>query len=191
MVQIERVPEGRIRQGDIIRGVEMVEYAEENNGIIEVSKILFPYVVVMTQDCDLEQDFGNRQKNNMLAMEEKNHDKFLMSIIVVPMYNYEHMLLGEHLSELEMKMQKIDRNKTPDKILKRNDNPRYHYIEFPNDAGMVPQVIDFKHYCTCNLKYLNPHKEKNYICSILPLYRESISQRFANYLSRIGLPAAN
>jgi hypothetical protein len=35
---------------------------------------------------------------------------------------------------------------------------------------------------------LQEHKEKHYICTVSELFREKISQRFANYLSRIGLP---
>jgi hypothetical protein len=46
----------RVAQGAVYRDIEHVEYVQEQNGIITVSKIIFPFGVVLTQDCDLEQD---------------------------------------------------------------------------------------------------------------------------------------
>ena len=43
----------RISQGDVFRDVECIEYVVEKKGIIEVSKIVFPLIIVLTQDCDL------------------------------------------------------------------------------------------------------------------------------------------
>ena len=79
--------EDRIYQGDIFRDIEYIEYALEKNGAFEISKIVFPVVIVLTQDCDLKQDFNNRTNNN------DNHDKHLISVIVAPLYNIEHVYL--------------------------------------------------------------------------------------------------
>lgn len=46
----------RLSQGDLIKDVEFIEYAIEKKGDIEVSKINFPLIIVLTQDCDLNQD---------------------------------------------------------------------------------------------------------------------------------------
>lgn len=170
----------RISQGDIYRDVEYIEYAIENEGSIEISKIVFPFAVVLSQDCDLNQD-------HFLS---DNDDKRLISVMVAPMYNYEHFIKGEHLSELGLKMQQIKKGKTPDKYIKNNTDQRYHYIEFAENIPIVNSVIDFKHYFTVNTAYLKLHREKSFICKISPLYRERLSQRFANFLSRIGLPGS-
>ncbi len=90
-----------------------------------------------------------------------------------------------------MTMAEITKNKTPGKTLRKNQTPRYHYLEFPSNVPIVSSVIDFKHYFTVNVEYLKKHKKKNFICQVGPLYREDISQRFASYLSRIGLPDTN
>lgn len=168
----------RICQGDVYRRVEYVEYAFESGDSVEISKIVFPFAVVLSQDCDLNQDY----------FVKGDDDKKLISVIVVPMYNYEHFICGQHLSELNMCMQVIKKGRTPDDYLRKNINPRYHYIEFPNEVPIVNSVIDFKHYFTVNGNYLNKHRESNFVCQISPLYRELLSQRFAGYLSRIGLP---
>lgn len=104
--------------------------------------------------------------------------------------NVEHVYNGEHLEYLGRKMRMIERKskKTENKYLKQNQIPRYHYLEFPDDVNIVPSVIDFKHYFTVNILYLMEIKDTNFVCKVGKLYRERISQRFANFLARIGLP---
>lgn len=184
MVKIKTGKKSRVCQGDIVRDVEYIEYFSEKNGNIEVSKIIFPLSIILTQDCDLSQDYKFRwSKKNT-----PNEDKWLMSVIVAPIYNLEHVFSGEHLSELDMTMAQISRNKTPGKNLKNNETPRYHYLEFPKRLSLPPSIIDFKHYYSVNVAYLKKHKIGNFVCQISDLYREDISHRFASYLSRIGLP---
>jgi hypothetical protein len=174
----------RIAQGDIYKDVEFIEYAIEKAGVIEISKIIFPFVIVLTQDCDLNQDYKVRWSRNTISTQ----DKKIISVIVAPLYNVEHVYKGEHLSELGMTMADINKERTPGKNLRQNKMPRYHYLDFPADIQIVSSVIDFKHYFTVNVEYLKRHKKANFICQIGPLYREAVSQRFSSYLSRIGLP---
>lgn len=175
----------RVCQGDILRNVEYIEKAEEIDGIITISKIVFPYIVVLTQDCDLLQDYNNREYS-----EKHNQDKFLMSVIVAPVYNIEHVYSGTHLSELGLTMRTINRKstKTENQILRQNKNPRYHFLQLQGENQMVDSVIDFKHYFSVNVSTIKEHKRDHYIGMIPQLYRELLSQRFANFLCRIGLP---
>jgi len=189
MIKIDRKFENRVCQGDLIADVEFIEYAEMRSGEIEISKIIFPVVIVLTQDCDLEQDFNNRLKNKEKG--GSNQDKYLISTLVAPVYNVEQFYDGDHLSELGLKMQTISKKakKTDNKFLRHNQNPRYHYLEFPDDFPLPNSVIDFKHYFTTNLEYLKRIKPDNFIGKVSELYRESISHRFAAFLARIGLPS--
>lgn len=180
MTKVKTSKKSRIYQGDIYSNTEFIESALEIEGVIEISKIAFPFVIVLTQDCDLDQDYMVRWSRT----EVSNQDKKLLSVIVAPLYNVEHFHKGEHLSELNMEMAKIRGN-----TLKQNKNPRYHYIEFPKKTPIVPSIIDFKHYFTVNVEYLKHHKKENFVCQISTLYREDISQRFSSFLSRIGLPS--
>lgn len=227
--------EERICQGDILKNVEYLEKIEEydDNGFL-LSKIIFPYVIVLSQDCDLHQDFNDKRefkfidssiKKNFSEMfkdsaektkilqkileqkeflsqeklknlnfseeeikfilyhKERNRDKHLLSIILAPLYNAEHVYTGEHLIDLDMKRTKVDKKK-----ISNNYDPRYHFLEFPSHASLVPSVIDFKHYFSVDINYITSIKKNHYICKVAPLYREQISHRFAYYLSRIGLP---
>jgi hypothetical protein len=156
--EIQTTKESRLRQGDILRDVFWLERVSEISGVIEVSRIIFPLAIVLTQDCDLEQDHRFRREA------KATQDKWLMSVLMAPVYNVEHVYLGEHLSELDIKM------------------------EFADDVPAPPSVIDFKHYFSAAITYLTEHKPTAFVCSVAPLFREDIAQRFASYLARVGLP---
>lgn len=177
--------ENRVCQGDIISNVEFIEYAIEKSGQIEISKIVFPYVYVLTQDCDLEQEYSNRTN-----LSSTNQDKHLISVIVAPLYNIEQVYDGVHLEDIGLKMQTISRkvDKSDNKILRQNNNPRFHFLEFSNEVSIPNSVIDFKHYFTVNNNILLERKKSSFACKVSELYRENISHRFSSFLSRIGLP---
>lgn len=172
-----------MRQGDIYRDIEFIEYAIEKRGIIEISRIYFPFVIVLTQDCDLEQEYAQRWARKRNSADQ---DKWLISILVAPLYNAEHMFQGSHLSDLGLNMQKF--NSDQRSKIKSNQTARYHYLEFPKNVNLVPMVIDFKQYFSVNSNYLKINKKTKFACSVSPIYREDVSLRFANFLARIGLP---
>ena len=108
-VKVNKARRKRISQGDIFRNVDCIEYVAQKRGILEVSKITFPLVVVLTQDCDLVQDA--RYRNNNADRVPQDQDKKLFSVLVAPMYNAEQVFAGQHLSELERRMTQINRKR--------------------------------------------------------------------------------
>ncbi len=185
MIKVRTGKQARVCQGDIFKDVEMIEYAVEKAGVIEISKIQFPIVIVLTQDCDLAQDYMFRWSR----ANTKTQDKWLISVLVAPLYNAEHLFRGEHLSELDMKMMDLENgSKTHRQKIRSNQDQRFHYVEFPDQIPIVPSVIDFKHYFSVNGNYLKGLKKSHFVCRVSELYREDISQRFASFLARIGLP---
>lgn len=176
-----------INQCDIFRNLEFIEYVKELDNTIEVSKIVFPLSIVLTQACDLQQDYNARKRN--AEGNSASQDKFLISVIVAPIYNFEEFRQGTHLEQLGLSMEpKGRREKSLCSNIIKNENKRYHYLNFSLDVELVESVIDFKHYFTVNANLLNQLYDTNYVCSIDSLYRELILQRFSNFLSRIGLP---
>lgn len=184
MVKVDKLPLPRLAQGDILRDVEHVEYVVVNDGVIEFSKIVFPLAIVLTQDCDLQQDHTFRSPEE----KKQTQDKYLLSVLLAPLYNLEQVYQGEHLADLGLKMATIKKGGTQGNNLKHNETPRYHYLEFPPEIPLVPSAVDFKHYFSCNVEYLKNHKQEKFVCQLADLFRESVSQRFSNFLSRIGLP---
>lgn len=184
MVKIKRAQSDRLTQGDILRDVEHVEYVAIEDSVVTLSKIVFPLSIVLTQDCDLQQDHSFRSPE----ANKPNQDKYLMSVLLAPLYNAEHVFTGSHLSDLGLIMSPIQKNRTPGANLMNNETPRYHYLDFPADTPIAPSVIDFKHYFSCNVEYLKIHKKEHFVCQLDELFRESVSLRYSNFLSRIGLP---
>jgi hypothetical protein len=188
-----------IHQGDVLQNVEYIEYAHIVDGEIEISKIIFPMVIVLTQDCDATQDYDNRveyQERIKSGSKEYDNNQYLLSLIVAPIYNLEDVRHGKHLSDLEVR---VDGQLTEEKMkctgvssseLKTNKLQRYHYFKINIDGKKPEYIIDFKHYFTINVDMAILHKnnKSNYMFQIEKLYRASINQRFSSYLSRVGLP---
>ncbi|HUI20811.1 MAG TPA: hypothetical protein VLZ74_07175 [Methylocella sp.] len=176
----------RISQGDIFSEIDCIEYVAERRGVLEVSKLVFPFVVVLTQDCDLEQDARYRIRQEK---PQSSDDKKLFSALVAPLYNAEHVYQGQHLADLGLTMTVMNKAKTEGKTLRQNERPRYHYLSFPESVPIPPSIVDFKHYFSVNAAYLAKLRQKHFVCRLSELYREDLSQRFAAYLARIGLPS--
>ena len=183
LTDVEVSSELRICQGDIFEKIRYIEKVVKTDEEINVIESEFPLVIVLTQDCDLAQDYTNRIEVS------NNKDKKLISAIVAPLYNYEQFTKGDHLlDEKNIKMRKLD-SSTEKGFIKNNQLPRYHYLEFPLEAGFIPSVIDFKHYFCVDIELLTESKSEKCQYKIKAMHRELISQRFANFLSRIGLPS--
>jgi hypothetical protein len=196
---------GRIRQGDIIRNVRFHESFHYEDGLLDLSFIDFPHVLVLTQDCDLEQEFSlkNPEANCVPSSPDRNHeifvDKALISVLVAPLYNYDQFFDGDHMadcfkhiypSSYQVKTRPIPRDKTPGKDIRQNVNPRFHFLSLYDQSIIRDSIIDFKHYFSVSLRELKVLRKTNYICTISQLYREKVSHRFVSYLSRIGLPVS-
>jgi hypothetical protein len=170
-----------ISQGDIYQKFSYVRWAEPIEGNIDVDKVEIPFFIVLTQSCDLEWDFEDRNKS-----EEEKRDKYIQSILVCPAYIADLVKSGKHLVRLGLIMENYNSERW--KIIKKNKNERYHFLEKNERFGLPDLVIDFKQYYTIPTYRLYKLYKGHFVGSLKPLYRESLSHRFAFYLSRIGLP---
>lgn len=171
----------RLCQGDILRDVTLLEPTTDENGELDVAERTLPYVVVLTQDCDLEQDDSARKEKP-----KRNDDKFLQSVLLCPAYQSLKVRAGTHLEELKMTMQSF--HSANWSLLKQNNMHRYHFLPEEPEFQLTELVLDFKQYFTSPREFFCARYKKNYVTTLGPLFRELLSQRFANYLSRIGLP---
>jgi hypothetical protein len=170
---------------------------EEDEKRLVMETITLPYLIVLSQDCDLESDFNKREvmKKDFLNDKSKKqcYNKFLDSILICPAFPAEDLREGLHLKGMERIVERIN-SKEWDKV-KKNDNYRYHYLDeetIKKDRKkevIIPQLaVDFKKYYTIPRNYLYFYKKTNYKASLNELIREDISNRFAYFQSRIGLP---
>ena len=148
-------------------------------------------MIVLSQDCDLNQDYNARNESkcidgNLDKLQSLNN-KFLPSVLLCPAYPADQLREGIHLQFLNLPMSKISKpGKTPWKKICQNETPRYHYLNRYEPFEIPDLVLDFKRYYTVSREYLYDIYNEVYLASLGGLYREDLSQRFANYLSRIG-----
>src|SRR5574344_1462118 len=140
---------GRIFQGDIFQNIDMVEnYYEENEELV-LKKINFPYVICLTQDCDLLSDYRDKtEKPN------ENRNCKLLQIIIAPLFNFEKFKSGEHWGKIFDACSPIKPNKSNGQAIMKNETPRYHYLEFAEYSHLPPMIADFKHFFTISTEYL-------------------------------------
>jgi hypothetical protein len=171
----------RICQGDIFSGIEIIENVTVSGSKLSIDKLYFPYVICLNQECDLESDYkieGDPCKNARL-----------LHIAIAPAFNFEEFLIGTHWDSIFIHSQPVKRKDTKIDLITDNEIPRYHYLNFP-DTDMPELIVDFKHFFTIsrNQLYLNIERR---LCSLEDLFKEKLSQRFSNFISRIGLPEHN
>lgn len=172
----------RICQGDILRDIDVIDsYSKDASGALIYDELTLPYIVVMTQDCDLDNDFKNRSQTN-----PDKHDKYLRTVLVCPAYIAAEFKEGTHLEDLKLKMERYESKRY--KQIKEQNNARYHFLDSDLNLQVPELVIDFKHYYAIPRDTLFRMYQDHYLVTLNQLFREFLSQRFSNYLSRIGLP---
>lgn len=167
----------RFYQGDILKDLTFV--VGDAGRETEKDIVGLEYAVILSQDCDVEHDFKSRKTDG-------NNDKYLRSLLICPAFNIEKFSQGVHFgSDWQMT---IFPKKPLDRLKKNNEYKRYHYLpEFIE--YLVPElVLDFKHFFTLPRDFLYSKRKRVYLASLSELFREELSQRFSNYLSRVGLP---
>lgn len=192
----------KIYQGDIFRDVNLIiEYSNDGN-----KEFLMPYIIILSQDCDLNEDYNSYneylvmndeldlleiefdESTKKVSKEVKSmYDKLIPSVLVCPAFPAEQLRNGIHLKNFNnFAMQYLNSNMWS--RVTSNQDVRYHYLDGCIDFQIPELVVDFKRYYTVPTSYLYSIFKKSYVGSLNELYRERFSQRFVNYLSRIGLP---
>lgn len=168
----------RVSQGDIFQDIEITENIHTDKSIVRVRKIVFPFVVCLNQECDLESDF--RDNGKLFC------DNNLLHIAIAPAFIFEQFLSGTHWGKIFSNNSPQKRSDTAVRKITDNEIPRYHYLKFP-DSEMPELIIDFKHFFTIDRNQLYAQID-NRLCSLEQLFKEKINQRFSYFISRIGLP---
>jgi hypothetical protein len=173
----------RVCQGDIVKDFAFFQIRQDEHEKA-VEELRFPYLVVLTQDCDLEQ---YHKKVTIADKERISFNQFLPSILVTPAFPAEILRDGNHFVELfDVKQDRINSQRW--KIITQNKDERYHYLHGFQPLQVPDLLIDFKVYFTITPDDLYCSYKSWYLATVNELFREHLSQRFCNYLNRIGLP---
>src|SRR5262249_54267715 len=141
-----------------------------------------PYAIILTQDCDLEQDFHARKTDTKPANR-------LPSILFCEVATAEELSRPSEGTTEGM-------NSRVWNLVRRNRHERYYFLQKVDPAedavkvGLPELGVDFKRYFTipADEVYSQFLRDARRRCNLCPLYLEHFSTRFAQYLSRIALP---
>ena len=176
-------------QGDVLRDLNYVTAGHYSSSTkkIDLIKINLQYAVIGNQECDLQQYNDKIKKNakGVINTDEKGQkDKYIPNIILFPAYLQEPFRTGDHLSPSGSQPWNSEKWRE----ITKNKNDRFHFIASDVRFQIQDLVIDFKHIYTIKTEYFLESYSGWYLASMNELFREHLSQRFCNYLSRIGLP---
>ena len=131
----------QLRQGEILTNVRLLQVKASTLGTadIEFLSVIHPTTLILTQDCDLEQDFHSRHP------EIKPSDKLLPSVLLCQVFT---------AVELRGDPKKGGKNSEMWKRIAQNKDERYHFLQKiepgcdrVND-GLPELAVDFKKYFT-------------------------------------------
>jgi hypothetical protein len=176
--------DGALRQGEILSDVVQITlnvsdgYPGENDEH-PIDRVVYPFVVVASQDCDLDWDYRNR------VGEDKKADKELPSILLLEAFPAQAV------------RDRKDVNRNVWNFVNTNKHERYHFLEkLPaeidlQDQGLPELTLDFKRYFSLPSDEMyaqllaGPAKRR---CRLSSPYLEHLSARVAYYQSRVALP---
>ena len=170
-----------LRQGEIISDLVQTRLALASvGGDPLVDFFQHPFAILMTQDCDVEQDFVVRQKGEV-------NDKILPGLLFCEVATAEE-LFGRVAGTKKV----WERLNIP-----LNKNERFHFFGAvapdcdARQIGLPELAIDFKRYFTVPTEEVYRRVELGEAkrrCILNSPYLEHLSSRFAYYMSRVALP---
>ena len=184
MVAYEMSPgQGPLRQGEILSNVVEVRFVLESlkpDTDPLLHEIVHPYVVVLTQDCDLDWDYKSRCSTD--APPPAN--KLVPNVLLCPAMMAEDLRVEQGMNAAIWRR------------ASSNADERFHFLpSVPGDLdghsiGIPSLVIDFKRVLTVPTDelYYRLEVEAQRRCFLVPPFLHSLSTRFTYFAGRVGLP---
>jgi len=170
----------RLRQGEILAGLIQVKQQLNSIGTTDfrVDLITHPFAIILTQDCELAQDFKLRSENGEAPA------------------LLENILFAETVTTLELKG-KLPPGKDIWKRVIQNKDERYQCIEevpaaFDQTSQGIPSLgCDFKRYFSVPTAEVYARIKLGQVVRrsrLITPYTEHLIQRFSFFQVRIPLP---
>lgn len=179
-----------LRQGEILTGV--VQYKPKIDSIttpesnsIPFEKVIHPYAIVVSQDCDLDWDYGAR--NN--TREDKSKSSKLLNSILLCEVDTARSIRDDKNRHI---------NSTEWNYINTNRHERYHFFQeiIPEldleQSGLPELTLDFKRIFGIDAENLY-YQVKNGITKrrsiLFSPYLEHFSTRYHFFHQRVALPS--
>ncbi|MBI2842218.1 MAG: hypothetical protein HYX78_02335 [Armatimonadetes bacterium] len=174
---------GQLRQGEIIVGLYEYEYESlagtqtdpgTENPVQQITIVEHPRVIIVSQDCDLEQDYAGRQG-------QASSDKLLQHVLMCDMYEKDEIRGRSALNSALFRR------------VNQNQDERYHRFDnapVGNSDRSLPELyVDFKRILSLptgfvyDLLYRN---EAQRVALVPGLYLHDFVHRLYSFLGRVA-----
>jgi hypothetical protein len=175
-----------LRQGEILTGLIQVKpvasESSPNLDQIQFKRIVHPYAIIVTQNCDLDWDYSARQNRD-------KPNKLLNSILFCEVHTAQ-----EIRSNKTVQLNSADWN-----LVKSNRYQQYHFLEkIPleresSQEGIPELTVDFKKIFAIDADFLYHQINNNSFAKRRAVlespYLEDFSHRYHDFHGRVALPA--
>ena len=185
MTERYRDPSGFLESGLILRDVKLPEYRRDAEGQVLHSPTDFDWLVVVSQECDLERDRKDRRKKRDDAGFTKESN-LLRIVFVCPAFPEERVLSGNYVPGARRWG-----HRDSALLKKRDGDERYHRLR-PFEGRFDQLLVDFKLVTGAHPTYLGSwidSRPESAVATLVPPFRDRLIQRFVGYLGRIPEPA--
>lgn len=184
MISRYREPALFLESGQVLRDVKLPEYRRGPDGQVVHSPTAFDWLVVLSQDCDLERDREDRARREQDSTFEKETN-LLRIALVCPAFPATSVSSGTYL--LGAKQWGSNERQ----LLDRDGEDRYHGLH-SCEGKFDRLLIDFKLLTGAHPTYLeswiSTHSDSA-VATLEAPFRDRLIQRFVGYLGRIPEPA--
>ena len=171
-----------LKQGEIINNLFELKLLipqritiDVNQGV-QVEQSIHPYAIVVSQDCDIEQDYKAR-------LHEVPEDKLLTHLLFCALFTQEEIRRRNNLKADQWKR------------IRQNQDERYHYlVEAPihGTEDSLPELIaDFKTTFSLRIEFVSWSVSTNQAVrkgGLLSPYLEDFMHRLYSFLGRVATP---
>lgn len=177
---------GLVEQTALLKDLDLPEVASSEGAQAFVKSRVYPWIVVLSQDCDLNLD--RLARAGLPIAEGKppvGKDKILLSILLCPAFALDHVLAGTYIEGAR----RVPSNE--ESTIQQNRHERFHVLGAETPLVPQPLALDFKLIVSAAPEFVqnairtNPETAVAVLC---PPYRDRLIQRFTGYFGRIAEP---
>lgn len=185
MSRYKRCSASKIQQTAILRDVEVPEVHGRRGRFSQVDFATYPWLVVLNQDCDLDLDHHARKGTSPTGGPPIKKDKRLRSVLLCPAFPELEVLDGVYVEGASKFLG------TEQRMVRDNRHERFHVLSPEPPLVNETLILDFKLVIAATPEYverwIRSHRESR-VAVLNPPYRDRLTQRFANYFTRIAEP---
>jgi hypothetical protein len=184
--------ESPLRQGEILTNITQFKptnFDNESLENIEFERIIHPFAIIVTQDCDLDWDYKARFSNN--ANRKIPNPKLLNSIILCEIDT------AENIRNIKETTGKNLLNSKDWNLVSSHRHERFYFFEkIPAECeletkGLPELTADFKKVFGINPEFLYHQIKSGEVkrrSVLVSPYLEHFSKRYYHFHSRVALP---